>query len=68
MSDTPELSYEEAVLLYTQTKIEMAKCFREGINIHDFFEFEKRLDMIDAMLKEKEEKLKESARSFLTTN
>ncbi len=54
------VSTYDALLLYTQTKIDMANKFREGITIRDFVEFEKRLTMVDEVLSDAAFSLKQN--------
>ena len=50
MEIKPELSLQETILFYTQTKIDMANKFRKGISQRDFAEFDKKLRDIDSIL------------------
>ncbi|MBN2435632.1 MAG: hypothetical protein JXK07_10245 [Spirochaetes bacterium] len=47
----------EAVLLYTHTKIELAKRIKEGISYTEFLDYEKKLEQIDRILKKAERQL-----------
>ena len=57
---TEETIMAEAVLLFTQCKLEMAQKFRDGIHYRDILEFEKKLEQIDRALASEEKKLKRS--------
>lgn len=54
------LSAKEAMLLFTEIKMEMAGKFRQGISYEDFVEFEKRLELIDRALLSESNKIKEN--------
>jgi len=55
-----ETVMSEAVLMFTQCKLDMAQKFRDGINYGDIIEFEKKLEQIDRALACEEKKLKRS--------
>ena len=57
MKDKTEISVREALLYYTQLKIEMAEKFRKGIRRDDLADFDRKLGMIDRILKKHEKKL-----------
>jgi hypothetical protein len=57
MQEQP-VDIHEAVLLYTHTKIELAKRIREGINYTEFLAYEEKLQQIDKILKREEKRLK----------
>ncbi|MDA3900832.1 MAG: hypothetical protein PF637_09975 [Spirochaetes bacterium] len=56
----------EAVLLYTHTKIELAKRIKEGINYSEFIEYENKLSRIDKILKREERRLAREVSSVLS--
>ena len=51
MDQKDEFSLREALLVYAQAKIKIAKKFRKGISREDFSDFEKELTRIDKILK-----------------
>ncbi|MFW5807791.1 MAG: hypothetical protein ACOC2H_07690 [Spirochaetota bacterium] len=57
MQELP-IDLHEAVLLYTHTKIELARRIREGIGYADFIAYEEKLQRIDKILKREEKKLR----------
>lgn len=57
MDQKDEFSLREALLVYAQAKIKIAKKFRKGISREDFSDFEKELTRIDKILKRCEKKL-----------
>ncbi len=59
MPENSELTLNEALLMYTEAKLEIAAKFREGISCNDFSEFEKKIDMIDKVLQREALKLEE---------
>lgn len=59
MSEEDDLSLNEALLIYAEIKVEMAKKFREGISYEDFYNFEKKLDIIDGILKKEAVRISE---------
>lgn len=50
MSEEDNYTLNEALLKYTEIKVEMAKKFRDGITYEDFYKFERQLDEIDKIL------------------
>lgn len=57
MDQKDELSLREALLVYTQTKLNIVNKFRKGISRDDFADFEKKLTKIDKILRRYERKL-----------
>ncbi|MBN1500824.1 MAG: hypothetical protein JW982_11740 [Spirochaetes bacterium] len=57
MPEDREITLNEALLMYTEAKLEIAAKFREGISYNDFSEFEKRIDFIDGILQREAQRL-----------
>ena len=51
------LSLSEAVLLYTECKLQIVDYLRQGIHYENFFELEKKFDLIERSLKYESEKI-----------
>jgi len=57
MENEQNLSYHDAILLFTHLKIELANRLKSGIDFEDVVKFEEELEKIDQTLKFEQENL-----------